>query len=136
MGSLSLAIQEFHGLSDTDLGSVVRNEHWILLLQNLEDFGYGHPSSFFLILGCTEAGFQPALLRRSHVGKLINIYKKVVGECHLGIKLVVEVDVDEEMFLEKKQLYGMTKWSPKLCQNFSLLCRKMMKSIWGYSFLG
>ena len=78
----------------------------------------------------------PALLRRSHVGKLINIYKKVVGECHLGIKLVVEVDVDEEMFLEKKQLYGMTKWSHKLCQNFSLLCRKMMKSIWGYSFLG
>ena len=43
---------------------------------------------------------------------------------------------DEEMFLEKKQLYGMTKWSPKLCQNFSSLCRKMMKSIWGYSFLG
>lgn len=42
-----------------------------------------------------------------------------MGECHLGIKLVVEVDVDEEMFLEKKQLYGMTKWSPKLCQNFS-----------------
>ena len=42
---------------------------------------------------------------------------------------------DEEMFLEKKQLYGMTKWSPKLCQNFSSLCRKMMKSIWGYSFL-
>lgn len=43
---------------------------------------------------------------------------------------------DEEMFLEKKQLYGMTKWSPKLCQNFSSLCRKMMKSIWGYSFMG
>lgn len=60
VGSLSLAIQEFHGLSDTDLGSVVGNEHRILLLQNLEDFGYGHPSSFFLILGRTEAGFQHA----------------------------------------------------------------------------
>ena len=60
IGSLSLAIQEFHGLSDTDLGSVVGDEHRILLLQNLEDFGYGHPSSFFLILGRTEAGFQHA----------------------------------------------------------------------------
>lgn len=76
------------------------------------------------------------MLGWAHVGKLIDVDIEIVGECHLGIKLVVEVDVDEEMFLEKKQLYGMTKWSPKLCQNFSLLCRKMMKSIWGYSFLG
>lgn len=50
--------------------------------------------------------------------------------------LLLKLMWDEEMFLEKKQLYGMTKWSPKLCQNFSSLCRKMMKSIWGYSFLG
>ena len=45
-------------------------------------------------------------------------------------------DWDEELFLEKKDLYGMTKWSPKLCQNFSQLCEKMMKAIWGYQFLG
>ena len=45
-------------------------------------------------------------------------------------------DWDEELFLEKKELYGMTKWSPKLCQNFSSLCERMMKAIWGYRFLG
>ena len=45
-------------------------------------------------------------------------------------------DWDEEIFQEKKTLYGMTKWSPKLCQNFSSLCEKMMKAIWGYRFLG
>lgn len=44
-------------------------------------------------------------------------------------------DWQEEIFLEKKDLYGMTKWSPKLCQNFSKLCEEMMKAIWGYSFL-
>lgn len=44
-------------------------------------------------------------------------------------------DWDEELFLEKKALYGMTKWSPKLCQNFSHLCERMMKAILGYSFL-
>ena len=41
---------------------------------------------------------------------------------------------NEEMFLEKKELYGMTKWSPKLYQNFSSLCARMMQAIWGYSF--
>jgi len=44
-------------------------------------------------------------------------------------------DWDEEIFQEQKALYGMTKWSPKLCQNFSSLCEKMMKAIWGYQFL-
>lgn len=44
-------------------------------------------------------------------------------------------DWDEEIFLEKKEMYGMTKWSPKLCQNFTKLCERMMKAIWGYSFL-
>ena len=43
---------------------------------------------------------------------------------------------NEEMFLEKKELYGMTKWSPKLYQNFSSLCARMMQAIWGYSFFG
>ena len=42
----------------------------------------------------------------------------------------------EEMFLEKKELYGMTKWSPKLYQNFSSLCARMMQAIWDYSFFG
>lgn len=42
---------------------------------------------------------------------------------------------DEEMFREKREWYGMTKWSPKLCQNFSQLCEKMMNAILGYSFL-
>lgn len=45
-------------------------------------------------------------------------------------------DWTEEMFLEKKELYGMTKWSPKLYATFSSLCDKMMKAIWGYRFLG
>lgn len=44
-------------------------------------------------------------------------------------------DWQEDMFLEKKALYGMTKWSDKLCRNFSQLCEKMLKAIWGYSFL-
>lgn len=44
-------------------------------------------------------------------------------------------DWTEEMFLEKKELYGMTKWSPKLYATFSSLCDKMMKAIWGYRFL-
>ena len=43
---------------------------------------------------------------------------------------------NEEMFLEKKELYGMTKWSPKLYQNFSSLCARMMQAIWDYSFFG
>ena len=37
-------------------------------------------------------------------------------------------------FWKKKELYGMTKWSPKLYQNFSSLCARMMQAIWGYSF--
>ena len=44
-------------------------------------------------------------------------------------------DWDEELFQEKRELYGMAKWSPKLCQNFSQLCEKMMNTILGYSFL-
>ena len=44
---------------------------------------------------------QPALLRRSHVGKLINIYKKVVGECHLGIKLVIKLKKSVVAFVAK-----------------------------------
>ncbi len=44
-------------------------------------------------------------------------------------------DWTEAMFLEKKELYGMTKWSPKLYATFSSLCDKMMKAIWGYRFL-
>lgn len=44
-------------------------------------------------------------------------------------------DWDEEMFLEKKEIYGMTKWSPKLYATFSSLCEKMMSAILGYQFL-
>ena len=44
-------------------------------------------------------------------------------------------DWTEEMFLEKRELYGMTKWASKLCSNFSSLCDRMMKAIWGYQFL-
>lgn len=43
---------------------------------------------------------------------------------------------DKEMFLEKKALFGMKKWSEKLFDTFSSLCREMEKSIWGYRFLG
>ena len=42
----------------------------------------------------------------------------------------------KEMFQEKKELYGMTKWSDSLFDTFSALCREMEKSIWGYRFLG
>ncbi len=41
----------------------------------------------------------------------------------------------KEMFQEKKELYGMTKWSDSLFDTFSALCREMEKSIWGYRFL-
>lgn len=43
---------------------------------------------------------------------------------------------DKEMFLEKKELFGMKKWSEKLFDTFSSLCRQMEKSIWGHRFLG
>ena len=38
-----------------------------------------------------------ALLRSSHVGELVDIDKEIVGECHLGIKLIAKVDVVEEI---------------------------------------
>lgn len=44
-------------------------------------------------------------------------------------------DWTEEMFQEKRELYGETKWGSKLCSNFSSLCDRMMKAIWGYQFL-
>lgn len=43
---------------------------------------------------------------------------------------------NKPMFLEKKALYGMKKWSDKLFDTFSSLCGEMMRSIWGYRFLG
>lgn len=38
----------------------------------------------------------------------------------------------KEMFLEKKELFGMKKWSNSLFDTFSTLCRDMEKSIWGH----
>jgi hypothetical protein len=43
---------------------------------------------------------------------------------------------DKEMFLEKKNIFGMKKWSVSLFDTFSTLCRDMEKSIWGHQFLG
>ena len=36
-----------------------------------------------------------ALLRHTHIGKLVDVDEKVVGESHLAVKLVAEVDVVE-----------------------------------------
>lgn len=43
---------------------------------------------------------------------------------------------DKEMFLEKKKIFGMKKWSESLFDTFSTLCRDMEKSICGHQFLG
>ena len=42
---------------------------------------------------------------------------------------------NREEFLQKKELFGMTKWSDKLFDKFSSLCKEMFISIRGYQFL-
>lgn len=58
---------------------------------------------------------------------------------HNLIRVFSEYDYtqwDKEMFLEKKKIFGMKKWSESLFDTFSTLCRDMEKSIWGHQFLG
>ena len=47
-----------------------------------------------------ESLFEFALLGGSHVGELVDVDVEVVGECHLCVKLVAEVDVVEEVHTE------------------------------------
>lgn len=41
---------------------------------------------------------------------------------------------NKEMFLEKKELFGMKKWSNSLFDTFFTLCQDMEKAIWGFRF--
>ena len=48
-------------------------------------------------LNLRERLLQLALLSRSHVGKLVNVDKQVVGERHLAVKLIAKIDVIHEV---------------------------------------
>jgi len=88
--------------------------------------------------GCVFATFAHQMMSPAWFGKAENIVTFTADNLSDYSHYFNEYDYtdwDEELFLEKKDLYGMTKWSPKLCQNFSSLCEKMMKAILGYSFL-
>lgn len=89
--------------------------------------------------GSTFATFAHQMMSKEWFGKSPNIVPFTADNLSDYSHYFSEFDYtdwDEEIFQEKKELYGMTKWSPKLCQNFSSLCEKMMKAIWGYQFLG
>ena len=42
---------------------------------------------------------------------------------------------DNDMFLEQKQLFGMTKWSNFLCVKFQKQCQEMEKAFIGLHYL-
>jgi len=42
---------------------------------------------------------------------------------------------NNEMFLEQKQLFGMTKWSNSLCEKFKQKCQEMERAIMGWKFM-
>ena len=88
--------------------------------------------------GCTFATFAHQMMSPKWFGKSMGVVPFTADNLSDYSHYFNEFDYtdwDEEIFLEKKEIYGMTKWSPKLCKNFSSLCEKMMKAIWGYSFL-
>lgn len=87
--------------------------------------------------GATFATFAHQMMSPEWFGKMEGIVRFTADNLSDYSHYFNEFDYtdwDEELFLEKKELYGMTKWSPKLCQNFSKLCERMMKAIWGYQF--
>lgn len=134
IGSLSLAIQEFHGLSDTDLGSVVGDEHRILLLQNLEDVGYGHPSSFFLILGRTEAGFQHAFYIVSPTSFLNSTIPR-----SRNIRCPTRFSTwwwKAGRWIYRNWRNPLPRWLPWCRERTSGSAYGACWSIWGYSFMG
>ena len=88
--------------------------------------------------GCVFATFAHQMMSPEWFGKTDGIVFFTADNLSDYSRYFNEYDYtewDEELFLEKKELYGMTKWSPKLCQNFSQLCERMMTAILGYSFL-
>ena len=88
--------------------------------------------------GSTFATFAHQMMSPEWFGKSANVVSFTADNLSDYSHYFNEFDYtdwDEELFQEKKLLYGMTKWSPKLCQNFSSLCERMMKAIWGYRFL-
>lgn len=87
--------------------------------------------------GCTFATFAHQMMSPAWFGDADNVVPFTADNLSDYSHYFNEFDYtdwDEEIFQEKKALYGMTKWSPKLCQNFSSLCEKMVKAIWGYQF--
>ena len=87
---------------------------------------------------CTFATFAHQMMSREWFGEDKNIVPFTADNLSDFSHYFNEFDYTdwtEEMFQEKRELYGMTKWGAKLCSNFSSLCDRMMKAIWGYQFL-
>ena len=110
---------------------VTRKNHWFCVWSVLKHLN-------LIKEGSTFATFAHQMMSKEWFGKTPDIIPFTADNLSDYSHYFNEFDYtdwDEELFQEKKKLYGMTKWSPKLCQNFSSLCEKMMRAIWGYQFL-
>ncbi len=87
---------------------------------------------------CNFATFAHQMMSREWFGEDKNIMPFTADNLSDFSHYFNEYDYTEwteEMFQEKRELYGMSKWGAKLYATFSSLCDEMMKAIWGYQFL-
>ncbi len=110
---------------------VTRKNHWFCVWSVLKHLCLIKPD-------CTFATFAHQMMSEDWFGDINPRYRFTADNLSDYSRYFNEYDYTEwteEMFLEKKELYGMTKWSNKLYTTFSSLCERMMQAIWGYKFL-
>ena len=110
---------------------VRQKNHWFCVWSVLKHLNLLKPNSTF-------AGFAHQMMSPEWFGFLSKDLHFTGDNLSDFSRYFAEIDFtkwDRETFLQKKELFGMTKWSDKLFDKFSSLCREMFYSIRGYQFL-
>lgn len=93
-----------------------------------------------LLQSLSHEAFARQMMSKDWFGDVVTAQQRFSGDTLREYKRYFsEYDYaqwDNEMFLEQKQLFGMTKWSNSLCEKFKQKCQEMEQAIMGWKFMG
>lgn len=93
-----------------------------------------------LLQNLSHEAFARQMMSKDWFGNVVTAQQRFSGDTLREYKRYFsEYDYtqwDNEVFLEQKQLFGMTKWSDSLCGKFKQKCQEMEQAMMGWNFLG
>ena len=92
-----------------------------------------------LLANLSHEAFARQMMKSDWFGDIVSDYQRFSGDTLREYKRYFSdydyTQWDNDVFLEQKQLFGMTKWSNSLCLKFKKQCQEMEQAIRGWRFL-